>query len=102
MEPLRLHLDEDEAGGIHALLEPAVEAARPMLGEAGLVADQLGAPFHRDEEGPHAERAGLALVAEADPRIALDVADGAGVVAGEEESVAVELHLAIVAHRPAG
>jgi hypothetical protein len=102
MEPLGADLDEDQARRVDALLEPAVEILGPMLGESGLVADQLGAGFDGDEKGLEAERSRLALIAEADPGIALDVGDGPGVAAGEEEGVAVELDVLVVAHRPAG
>ena len=71
-----------------------------MVGEARLVADQLGPPLDREEEGPHAEHPRCALVGEPDPRVGLDVGDHARILAREEEGVAVERHLAIVAHRP--
>ena len=66
------------------------------------VLDELRAPFNRDEEGLHPEHPRLRLIRKSDARIPADVIHGAGIVAGEEVAVAVELDLAIVAHGPAG
>lgn len=94
--------DQDDAGGVDALFEPAFEVWVPVFLEAGLVFDQFGLGFDGDEDRGLAEQAGFALQGESDARVAADVAGHAGVAPGKEKGIAIEFNVAVVAHGAGG
>ena len=102
MKPFGDDLDQDQPRRVDSILEPGVQILRPMLGELALVLDDLGATFGGDEERLNAERTGLALIAEADARIAADVLHRTSIVTGVEEAIYLKLELTVVAHLQAG
>lgn len=95
------YFDKDESGGIDSVRPPSFEIFGPVLFELRVIAKEFGDTFHMDEERTHAEKARLALIAEADIGIVSNISDHPCASVSKEPRITVEFDLSIVAHRTA-
>lgn len=94
----RVHLDHDEVRCVDALLEIEVEIRVPVVGEAGLVVDELGLALHGDEGAAAREQAGLDGEGERDARVVRDLGCEARSCVREVVGIAPIFDVAVVAH----